>query len=227
MIKGLAIGLVGLSLFGAAPDRRDAEVTTKETIHFAPGGTIRIEGSHGEVSVEGWDRPEVELTVTRSQLGLFGEKERQEIAKRLEKVLVKADRRSDKELVITTQFPAHYGLFIAPLPPKTRVRVDMEYTLRVPRDSHIAVRHKDGDVLVTDVTGEIDATARSGDVVVMLADGGTYAIDAKTKLGTVYSDFGNPKHLDYLLGERFNNGQGQKIYLRTGVGGISIQRLGK
>ena len=52
------------------------------------------------------------------------------------------------------------------------------------------------------------------------------SIDARVKLGTVYSEFGDAKHASYLMGERLANGSGTRVYLRTGVGGISIQRVG-
>lgn len=226
MTRRFAVGLFGLSLFAAGPLRQRPQVVTNEHANLAPGGTVRIENSYGDVSVEGWDRPEVDLTVIRSQTGLYGEQESARLTQNLQKVHVKLESKSAGELAISTEFPSKSGLFFAPLPPKTRVGVEMEYRLRVPRDAHLVIHHKDGHVLITDVTGEIEATARSGDIVALLPEAGHYAIDAKVKVGTIYSDFGDAKHLDYLLGERFATGEGRRIYLRTGVGGISIQRLG-
>lgn len=225
MMWRLTVGLLGLSLFAAGPSRQRPQLTTTDHSILAPGGTVRIDNSYGDVSVDGWDRPEVELTVIRSQPGLYGEKESAQVKQILEKVRVRMELKSAGELVISTQFPSKRGLFFAPLPPKTRVGVDMEYRIQVPRDAHLVIHHKDGQVLITGVTGEIEATARSGDIVAMLPETGHYAIDAKAKVGTVYSDFGDAKHQDYLLGEHFAAGEGRRIYLRTGVGGISIQRL--
>ena len=219
----LALLLAGMSLSAAAPHRQSAQVTTNQTVNFAPGGTVRIEGSYGSLDVEGWDRPEVEITVTRSDSGLYGEKERASVTGRLKKIEVKTESRSNGELVIETHFPAHYGLFFPPLPPKVRIGEDMQYTIHVPRDTHLVVHHKDGNVLIGEVSGEIEASARSGDLVVMLPDPGKYAIDAKVKIGTVYSDFGDAKHLDYAIGEKLTEGQGKRLYLRVGVGGISVQ----
>lgn len=226
MIRRFAVGLIGLSLFAAGPMRQRPQLTTTDHSILAPGGTIRIDNSYGDVSVEGWDRPEVELTVVRSQPGLYGDKESARLTQNLEKVRVRMELKSAGELVISTQFPSKRGLFFAPLPPRTRVGVEMEYRLQAPRDAHLVIHHKDGQVLITGVTGEIEATARSGDIVAMLPETGHYAIDAKVKLGTIYSDFGDAKRLDYLIGERFANGKGRRVYLRTGAGGISIQRLG-
>ena len=35
-------------------------------MNFLPGGTIRLDNSYGYLTVEGWDEPEVEITVTKS-----------------------------------------------------------------------------------------------------------------------------------------------------------------
>lgn len=184
------MGLLGLALFGAEPQRN----TTTEVVSFAAGGTVRVDGSRGSVSVEGWDRPEVEVEVTRTGSG----------------IVVKSEKKSEGELEISTRF--------------TRRRGSVEYRIRVPRDCKVAIHHKDGQVLIREVTGEIEATSRSGDIVVMLPEG-KYEIDARSKLGTVYSDFGDIRHR-YLVGERLEDGAGRRVYLRVGVGGISIQDLG-
>jgi hypothetical protein len=223
MKPALAIALLGLTLFAAEPSRHEAQKTTTERVNFAPGGTIRLLDAYGCVSVEGWDNPEVEVAVTRVKAGLYSAKERAAAEPNLEKITVKLERRSDRELVISTTFPRHEGWLLGPLPPKIRVDADMEYVIRVPRNSHVAIHHKDGDVLIREVTGEIEASSRSGDIVVMLPDSGKYAIDARVRLGTVYSDFGDPKHTAYLVGEKFANGTGQRVFLRMGLGGISIQ----
>ena len=62
---------MALTLFGAErPLRRGPEqsfeVTSTERVNFLPGGTIRLNNSYGYLTVEGWDEPEVEITVTKS-----------------------------------------------------------------------------------------------------------------------------------------------------------------
>src|SRR5271157_1482189 len=102
MIRGLAIGLLSLSLFGAEPPRQQAQAITTERVNFAPGGTIRLDASYGCLSVEGWDRPEVEIAVTRWMPGFYGAKDRAPIVKKLQELQIKTERRSDTELAIST-----------------------------------------------------------------------------------------------------------------------------
>src|SRR5450432_3405043 len=46
--------------------KRPPEKTTTERVNLAPGGMIRIDGSYGDLNVEGWERPEVEVTVIKT-----------------------------------------------------------------------------------------------------------------------------------------------------------------
>ena len=52
--------------------------------------------------MEGWDRPEVEITVIKSIDHEYESKQREQAAKRLERVHVDTERRSDSELAIST-----------------------------------------------------------------------------------------------------------------------------
>ena len=106
--------------------------------------------------------------------------------------------------------------------------MNVEYELRVPRDSKLVIHHGTGYVSVNNVNGDIEATGGRGDIVLMLPDSGAYAIDAKSKFGTVSSDFDGSAHLQHLIGERYANGgaaSARRIYLRMGFGGITVTAL--
>ena len=42
------------------------KVTSTERVNFPSKGAIRIEGSYGYLTVDGWDEPQVEVTITKS-----------------------------------------------------------------------------------------------------------------------------------------------------------------
>ena len=62
--------------------------------------------------------------------------------------------------------------------------VTTEYQIHVPRASRLEIHHGGGYVFVADVTGDIEATSRHGDILLMLPGPGPYSIDAKSKFAT-------------------------------------------
>jgi hypothetical protein len=219
MIRKLVSILFALCLVAAllpsqqlAPQQSEPPHT--ERMDFATGGTIRIEDSHGDVYVEGWDQPQVEVTILKSMRYRYKPKQPEEATKRLESVRIVSERKSPTELTIAT---------------KTTDGVMIEYEIHVPRDSKLVIHHATGSVFVIGVASDVDVTCRRGDIQLMLSDRRAYSIDATTRLGTVMSDFdGNTNLRRYRLGERYTATSGQaspQIRLRMGVGGITIKAV--
>jgi hypothetical protein len=219
------VGAVGLAapLFGESGGKKLFSVTNTQQIPFQPGGTVHLTRSYGYLSVEGWDRPEVELTVIKSLDNLYGAKDQAEATKRVETVHVTAERRSDTELEISTVVP-HYSRWTHPLGSTGGVMV--EYQIHVPRNSKLVIQHGAGDVIVSNVTADIDARSHAGDIVLLLPETEKYSIDAKSKIGTVSSDFDGDFHRRMLMGIQNSltaPAPAHRIYLRTGLGGITIK----
>jgi hypothetical protein len=219
------VGAVGIAapLFGEGGGKKQVTVTNTQQVPFQPGGTIHLNHSYGYLSVEGWDRPEVELTVTKSLDNLYDAKDQAESTKRVESVHVTAERRSDTDLEISTVVP-HYSRWTHPLGSTGGVMV--EYRIHVPRNSKLVIQHGAGDVIVTDVTADIEVRSHAGDIVLMLPETEKYSIDAKSKIGTVSSDFDGEFHRRTLVGIQNTltaPAPAHRIYLRMGLGGITIK----
>lgn len=215
--------LLCLPLLAKVP-LQNVQVTTTDHVEFAPGGTIRLGGSMGQLDVEGWDRPEVEITVARSTYRGNTPKDRDEATQELKRVRVVTERKSAGELVISTSYPSRK--LTRPLRGKTDV--SLEYHIKVPCDSHLVIRHDSGDVRLYDVTGEIDATSRAGDMVLLLPASGRYSIDARCRVGGVHSDFDGKHGTPYLVGDRLNEqtpAPASRVHLRVGLGGIQILKM--
>jgi hypothetical protein len=226
MFFGLSVLGMGVPLFGDEVTKQPLEVTSRERVSFAPGGTIRLNDSVGYLTVEGWDQPEVEITVTTSIERDYKPKHQAQAAQRLEGVRIVAERRSDTELAISTTLPSK-GDF-SPLPSKATGGVTVEYQIHAPRESRLVIHHGGGYVFVGDMTGEIEATSRHGDIMLMLPGPGPYSIDAKSKFGYVSSDFSGDSLSQYLVGHRFasvNPPPSRRIHLRVAFGGITIVRV--
>ena len=218
--------LLGISLSPvAAGTREPVQRTSTERVILAPGATLRLEHSVGSLTVEGWDAPEFEITITRSTERYY-QPDRTEAADRLEHVRVMTQRRSDRELVVSTLLPHRKAHMLPPWPLGARAGAAVEYQIHVPRDTRLVVHHGGGQVLIANLAGEIEATNSSGDIVVMLPRGDPSVIDAKSRFGVVSSDFGDAAHRWYRLGQWFaspSQATTRRIYARVRWGSIVIK----
>jgi hypothetical protein len=191
--------------------KQRVELITTDHADFAGGGLIHIEDSTGELNVAGWDEPSVEVIATRYTF----EEERNKAAA----------TRKLKRFEVAKMVAANGGLTIATHRHETGIHAD--YQIMVPRNSRLVIHHHIGDVVVTDVEGDVDATNGAGDILVQLRDADHYTIDAKTRFGAIYSDIDNPRHHG-VIGERLVEDvktPSHHVNLRVGAGGISIQKL--
>ena len=197
--------------------------TYTEKVGFAAGGTIRVDDSYGDLMIEGWDRPEVEVTVIKSMPYDY---KSQEATQHLDAISVTTKRVSENELTISTTLATRHSFFAPPWPRKTRADVIMEYQIHVPRDSKLAIHHGSGSVFVTEMTGDIEATGSRGDIMLMLPNQVSYSVDATTKLGTIVSDLPGDVRKHHVVGQSFVNGResaSRRMRVRMGYGGITIK----
>jgi hypothetical protein len=222
-LVGLSVLGFALSLFAAAS--QPAQVTSTERVDFAPGGLIRLNTATGNLFVDGWDRPEIEITTTKSTRRAYQPGRQDEAVRCLESIRVTTERRSGAEVALTVVVPPR-GFFNKLFGLGCGVTVD--HRIQVPRDSRLVIRHEAGYVLVSHVTGEIEVTSRSSDLMLMLPGPGPYSIDAKSKFGSVASDFAGVSQRTKLFGEQFagaNPAPARRIYLRIGFGGITVKEV--
>lgn len=221
----LSMLAVTLPLFGA-DELKQPQVTNTERVDFAPGGTIHINSSYGSLTMEGWDQPAVEITVTKA-LRFGGFKNQNQDQPRLESIKVVTSHTSPTELTISTSRAARHSAWPPHLSSTTTNGVRAEYEIHVPRDSRLVIHHGTGMVSVSGVTGDIEASAGRGDIMLWLRPG-SYSIDAKTRAGVVSSDLAGTALNQYLTGERFTRvdpAPSRKLYLRMGFGGITIKEI--
>jgi hypothetical protein len=212
-----------LPLLAADRFKETIDATHTDRFSVSAAGTIRLENSFGEVDIDGWDRPEVEVEVLRSTEKFRDQKDKTEAQRRLDRVQVTATQ-SGNDVTISTAYPP-LGAFRHPL--SRRSDIEIKYRIHAPRASKLMVNDNRGGVNVYDITGDIRATVINGQVTLTLAASGPYAIDARTKLGAVDSEFeGHDRH--HLLGEDFSVQAKQpaaNLYLRVRVGDIVILKL--
>ncbi len=224
MVLGLSVLATAAPLCGQEGPKQSFEATSTQHVNFAPGGTIRLENSYGYLTVEGWDEPEVEVTVTKSTDSFYEPGQKQQAVARLDRVQVSVDSSSGQDLAIST-LPARKKLLIVTWPLPKKRGVTAEYTIHVPRDSRVIIHHDNGYIWVSDVTGDLEVHSHTGDMIVSLPDPGTYAIDARTRMGSVSSDFTGKGHKPFLIGTHFayaSPAPKRRVDLRMGRGSITL-----
>lgn len=215
MIRRLGIVALGVSGLMFADDQTRQKVQTSKTEHldFQAGGVLRVTNSTGELTVEGWAGPGVEITTVKSTKLEYPAQEREKALQELDRVHITAEREGG-ELVVT--FPRHPDC-------------DLDYRIKVPVDTKLDVGHHVGEVHVENLTGDIEASVKRGEITLRLPEEGKYAINAKSKFGGVVSDFpGQEKRRFWLIGHRMENGDSQaphKLHLKVGYGDVIILKV--
>jgi hypothetical protein len=223
--------LAALPLLGDENLKPPAASIGTQSGAFAPGGTIRVNGSYDDLYIEGWDQARVEVSVTKFmpyEFDLAHPQHPEHAAQNLETVQATLDRKSATEMDLTTTLPVRKGLVAHfPLSSKTN-HVRIEYHVYVPRNSKLVIHHNVGLVSIAGVTGDIEAACHRGDIILWLPESGKYAIDAKNKLGKVSSDFPGAALARFLVGQQFKESASppaQRLYLRMGFGGITLKPI--
>jgi predicted membrane protein len=206
---------------------REAESTTKQSLEFGPNGTIHIVDSLGLVKVEGWDKDQVELTVTKKTQKKYEPKNLTKAAKDLERVKVEMHLVTESTLLaINTTFPSRTPTRLL----RGKTNVNLEYLIKVPRRSTLLIKHDIGEVEVTNVSGDIEATSRIGEISLKLPEEQQYSVDARVKLGDVSSEFGpdSQRQGPLSVGAKLTGEPAaptRRIFLRLGIGDIQVTRL--
>lgn len=202
--------------------KENLQQTKTERMDFPSGGLLRLNDLTGDLAIEGWDQPGIEITTKKTTKEEYDSATREKGAGELDQVRLVSERHGD-ELVLTLTFP-RYGHFSPPLPGRTRF--DLVSHIYVPRGARLAIDHGVGDIYVEYVTGNIEAAIRQGTILLRLPEEGRYEIDARSKWGSVTADFpGQARKTRWQVGHQFSGhpeGGAQKLHLRAGYGDIII-----
>lgn len=143
--KSLLLLSLGLGVSVALPAADALQGNWSGRFALPPGGRVAVENIHGNLVVEGWDRAEVDVVVTKKALAATG---------RLADVRVGVEF-GPQSLTFRTLYP---GDLEEP--------VQVDYRLRVPRQVRLeGLRTLQGDITVRAVDGSIDARSLSGNIV--------------------------------------------------------------
>jgi hypothetical protein len=215
MIRSALVFAGAACLLFAADDGKPKEASHTERLEFPAHGVLHVKNSFGELDIQGWDEPRVEVTTVKSGP-----------ERKTEQVKVTLERHGDDVTVATS----HPHRLWPPAPPLSGAHdIDLWYHIKVPRNASVTVEHGVGDVYVANLTGDIRAAVRSGEIGLRLPPQEQYTIDAKTDLGAIYSDYpGKERGRVWPLARRFvetTTSDAHKLTLRIGYGDIVIYKM--
>ena len=217
--------LAGAVPLAAAETKSAVDVTRTATLPLAPGGTVRIDRTWGDVSVEVWDKPMVEVTVTAASKQAHTQDQAAEARTRLARFGFDAKAISPNEVVVTGVSPS--ASLLKPFGGKSGVAV--HYAIRMPRTSSLVLRHEIGDVTVAGVQADVDVANDTGEVRLELPLGPDVAVETSSKVGDIElnAELRGKGQLRRraLVGHRFSYrpaAPDRQVTVRVGVGSITI-----
>jgi hypothetical protein len=220
----IVAGLLILPAFLQAGSREKATLSSTQTLSFDRDGVIQLEQSFGDVEIQGWDRPEVEITTIKSTQKKYNDVERAAVEKDLDNIAITAVKQGEDHLKITTEFPARH---VSKRPVRGKTNADVKYVIKAPLQAKLVVHHDIGQVSVVNFTGDIEVTNNVGEIGVRLPNPGAYSVDAKSRIGDVSSEVGCSEGQS-LAGQQLRSESGgvhPQLFLRVGVGDISIRKI--
>ncbi|HEY7336338.1 MAG TPA: hypothetical protein VH639_15715 [Bryobacteraceae bacterium] len=213
-LSAAALAILGGSLLAA-----QAQTTNTQTLDFPAGGALRLNRSIGELTIEGWNEPRVAIETVKSIKPGY---EEEDARKWLNRVRVTA-RRQGNAIVVDTVYPKHFLLarpFRGGMSP-----IQLQYRIKAPRNARVEIEHQSGEVHIQLMNGDIRATNGRGELTIYAPSTAQYAIDARSKVGAIDSDFAGRQRLKLVDGHAFVRtapAGTHKLYLRIGFGDIIV-----
>jgi hypothetical protein len=209
MERWLVVGFLMSGMLAAADkSQASAAPSSTQTLDFPAGGTLRLQQSIGILTIEGWDRPDMEITTTKP-----------------EKARISTERKGN-DVVVTTIYPRHR--FLPRNPVIGGSDFDVSYLIKIPASSSVIAHHQVGEVNVDNLSGDIEVTIMQGQITLHLPQDGQYDINARADYGSVNSDFPGREKRIWFLGHRLLNPvetAAHKLNLRNRFGDIVILKI--
>lgn len=226
----MRLAAVSAALLLAAPALAadDAAIAVERSLKvpLAAGGTVTIDETWGDLDILAWDKPEVSVDFRASSQKSYPAEESAEAREKLERFGVEAKAVSADAVTVTGINPG--ATLGSPFGGKSGIR--MRYTVHVPRDSRLVVRHAIGNVGVKDVAGDVDVQGGTGELTLKLPLGPNTSVEASTRIGDIQVppalDAGGTHKRRALVGERFSYVPAtveRRVIARLSIGSIDIE----
>ena len=143
-MRRIATTWAAMLMLAALPAGAWQQQSWSSRFPLQPGGTVRVENVQGDITVEAWDRAEVDVSVLKTAPSAGGHPEDVRIAV----------ERGEATLTLRTLYPGQS---------EEPVRVD--YHLRVPRQVRLDhLQTVEGNITVRNLEGSVDARTLNGNI---------------------------------------------------------------
>ena len=218
----LAFGLAALLPAADAPPQK-IQVTHTDHFDLTSGATLRLEHTSGIVTIQAWDQPGAEVTTIKSTKDPISASDKTWATEELDQVVMTTTHDAN-QVVITAVFPR---LRVLPLWPRNESRtVELQYLIKVPADTKLIIDHRAGEVNVESLVADMAIKVADGQITLHVPDTDTFAIQAKTGVGEIDSDFRGPeKRRRWGVGHKLVNTSApatHKLNLSVRTGNIVI-----
>jgi len=167
-------------------DSARRELITVDRFPLGDAALLDVSARNGSVRVEGWDRPEAELTVTRTlgtNHGFLGWISGERLSEQRTRALLEATNPevSAGEGVLRVR---------ALKAPYSEPEVAMHFTLRVPRETALRLTSNNGSVEARDVSGTVQVRTNNGELMIERVTGAVvaHADNGRVQLAAIDGD---------------------------------------
>ncbi len=178
-------------------------------------GTLTVDTRVGDVRIEGWDEPRLEVEAEKVVLA-----KSEQAADPMFKQLQIHLEGSDKHVLLRTIYPPRRPW----RPFRGETKRWVHYRIKMPFDAHLVVKCVDGDVYIKGITGRQQINVNYGDVEVNVPSTDRLRlVQARTILGYVQSDLHGEDEAGVNKKVLFWNSHGeQDIVVKVRMGGVYI-----
>jgi len=217
LFSALSLCLLGILLLGEpAPVRADEfSKTFQYSTRMFSFGTLTIDTRMGDIHVESWDRPRLEIEAEKV-VEAGNQKKAGTLYDQVQVVLAG----QDKQVLLRTLYPSRRPW----RPFRGESKLSVNFYIHMPFDANLILRCVDGDVRVSGLIGKQEINVNYGDVEINVPS--IYrlrSLSARSILGYVQSDLHGEDSAGWNRKVMFWNSQGeQDIKIRVRMGGVYI-----
>jgi hypothetical protein len=215
--SALSLGLLGVVLLGVQVPLRADEFS--KSFHYSARmfsfGTLTIDTRMGDIQVDGWDEPRLEIDAEKV-VEAGNEKKAEPLYDQVQVVL----DGQDKQVLLRTLYPAR-RLW---RPFRDESKLSVNFHIHMPFDANVRMKCVDGDVRVSGLIGKQEISVNYGDVEINVPS--IYrlrSLNARSILGYVQSDLHGEDSAGWGRRIMFWNSSGdQDIKVRVRMGGVYV-----